>query len=109
VTPEDIREILKERTPVVIATDWIGGGSNGLLLNLNDPVTHDFQFAYGSGSRWLHEQEALRLGLEATTIVTGGVAHDLDTTEDFRALIASGRKIPDWLRTLPIPHQETRV
>lgn len=32
----------KERTPVVIATDWIGGGSNGCLLNLNDPVTHDF-------------------------------------------------------------------
>ena len=32
---------------------------------------------------------------------------DLDTAEDFNALIASGRNLPDWLRALPIQLQET--
>lgn len=107
VTPGDIRAVAAETAPVVIATDWIGGGSNGLMLDLVNPRTHEFTFAYGADSRWLHEAEALRLGLEPTTIVTNGVAYDLDTVEDFRALIASDREIPDWLRALPIQYQET--
>lgn len=107
VSPDDIRSIAAQPAPVVIATDWIGGGSNGLMLDLSNPRTHEFTFAYGPDSRWLHEAEALRLGLEPTTIVTNGVAYDLDTVEDFRALVVSNRELPDWLRALPIQHQET--
>ena len=105
--PDDIRLIAAESAPVVIATDWVGGGTNGLLLDLNHPGTHEFRFAYGSGSRWLHEAEANRLGIQPATVVTGGVAYDLDTAEDFKALIASARDLPDWLRALPIQLQET--
>lgn len=107
VTSEDIRGLCAETAPLVIATDWLGGGSNGMLLNLENPLTHEFNFAYGPGSRWLHEAEANRLGLESSTAVIGGVAYDLDTAEDFTALIASGRELPEWLQALPIQQQET--
>jgi 2-phospho-L-lactate guanylyltransferase len=104
--PDDVRRFAEESAPVVIATDWTGSGTNGLMLALDDPRTHEVVFAYGPGSRWLHEAEAQRLGIASTTVVIEGVAHDLDTVEDFSAILATGRVLPPELSTLPVLQQE---
>lgn len=106
VSAGDLRDLAQESAPVVIATDRVGAGTNGLLLRLDYPETHEFRFVYGPDSCRLHLEEATRLGLEPVAAVIGGLALDLDTAEDFSALLASDRAIPDWLRALPIQPQE---
>ena len=106
VSPDDLRNLVAESAPVLIATDWRGAGTNGLMLRLDRPETHEFRFTYGAESHRLHLSEATRLGLEPVTALISGVALDLDTAEDFTALLASDREMPDWLRALPIQPQE---
>ena len=109
VSAGDLLELARAFAPVVIATDRSGAGTNGLMLRLDHPATHEFRFAYGPESCRLHLDEANRLGLESVASVIGGLALDLDTAEDFSALLASDRAIPDWLRALPIQVQEIRA
>jgi 2-phospho-L-lactate guanylyltransferase len=70
------------RARVAIAPDRRGSGTNGLYL----PAALDFSFRFGNGSRSLHEAEARRLGIEPAIVSRPGLAADLDTPADLRAL-----------------------
>ena len=100
IEADDIDAIALETSPVVIASDRHGNGTNGLLLDLRFPETHEFRFAYGAESARLHSDEAGRLRLAATVRQYGGVAFDLDTVEDVDELRAMQKQLPEWLATL---------
>ena len=100
IDADDIGTIAREASPVVIATDRHGNGTNGLLLDLRVPETHEFRFAYGAESARLHSDEATRLRLPAISRQFGGVAFDLDTVEDVDELRAMQKQLPEWLATL---------
>jgi len=97
LTPDDVRLLASNPTAVVIATDWHRTGTNGMLLRFDEEGARQFTFQYGPESGHLHAAEADRLGLRVATVVIDGLAIDLDTPEDFDALAASGRNLPDWL------------
>ena len=100
IEADDIATIAHGTSPVVIATDRHGNGTNGLLLDLRVPEPQEFQFSYGADSARLHSDEAKRLRLAATVRQYGGVAFDLDTVEDVDELRAMQRQLPEWLATL---------
>ena len=100
IEADDIEAIALEALPIVIATDRHGNGTNGLLLDLRVPETHEFRFAYGAESARLHSDEATRLRLPAISRQFGGVAFDLDTVEDVDELRAMQKQLPEWLATL---------
>lgn len=100
IEADDIEAIALEALPIVIATDRHGNGTNGLLLDLRVPETHEFRFAYGAESARLHFDEATRHRLPAISRQFGGVAFDLDTVEDVDELRAMQKQLPEWLATL---------
>ena len=96
LTGEDVRHLVEREAPVVLAPDHHGTGTNALLLRLGDDADGAlaFRFRFGPGSYARHVAEARRLGLRVETSLGDGTAFDLDTPEDWRALIGTGRWQP---------------
>lgn len=109
LTVQDVRELGRRSSPVVLASDSAGRGTNGLLLNqerLLHPASgalsgmhliSDFAFRFGTGSLRKHVDAAARLGTPAEIVLARGTGHDLDTPEDWRFLDPGTR---EWL----LPH-----
>ncbi len=70
------------RGGIAIAPDRGGTGTNGLYV----AGDLDFTCRFGVHSRARHEAEARRLGIEPALVVRPGLATDLDTPDDLRAL-----------------------
>jgi 2-phospho-L-lactate guanylyltransferase len=66
---------------VTIVTDHCGDGTNVLVA----PTGLDFRFAYGPGSRFRHEGEARRLGIECHVVTDSPWRFDIDEPEDLTA------------------------
>ena len=96
LTGDDVRHLVEREAPVVLAPDHHGTGTNALLLRLGDDADGAlaFRFRFGPGSYARHVAEARRLGLRVKTSLGDGTAFDLDTPEDWRALIGTGRWQP---------------
>ncbi|MCA5894414.1 NTP transferase domain-containing protein [Isoptericola sp. NEAU-Y5] len=77
-------------TPVVVATDRHGSGTNLLLV----PAVSPFRFRFGTGSRAAHLAEAARVGLPGVVVRRPGTAADLDTIDDWGELPPAARS---WL------------
>lgn len=103
---DDIHELSRRSSPVVLAADWAGRGTNGVLLN-QKPSPHvspgavaasnvvaDFVFRFGTGSLGKHLDEAARLDAPAEIVLTRGTGQDLDTPEDWKLLDSGARA---WL------------
>ncbi|CAA9558492.1 MAG: hypothetical protein AVDCRST_MAG43-1674 [uncultured Thermomicrobiales bacterium] len=109
LTVDDVRELGRRSSPVVLASDWAGRGTNGLLLNeerlpraasgsaASVNLISDFAFKFGTDSLPKHVEEAARLGAPAEIVLGRGTAHDLDTPEDWKLLDPAAR---EWL----LPH-----
>ena len=82
--PEHVRALVAQESPVVIATDRHGTGTNGLLLRA--PLAEAFTFCFGEQSALRHIAEADRLGLHVARVETPGTAFDLDTPDDWASL-----------------------
>lgn len=80
----DIRKLVQNSAPVVIAPDQRGAGTNALLLRGERRA--DFSFQFGPDSHQRHISEATRLGLATSTSHSPGTSFDLDTPEDWRLL-----------------------
>lgn len=106
---DDVHELDRRSSPVVLASDWAGRGTNGLLLNeVRSPhaavggvadvnLIPDFAFRFGTDSLSKHVDEAARLGAPAEIVLGRGTGHDLDTPEDWKLLDPAAR---EWL----LPH-----
>jgi len=88
LTPDDVRAVLAQDAPVVVASDRLGSGTNLLALA---PGTGEFRFRFGPDSRAAHVAEAERLGLPAVVVQRPGTAVDLDTVDDWGELPAPVR------------------
>ncbi|MEV8179156.1 2-phospho-L-lactate guanylyltransferase [Cellulosimicrobium funkei] len=112
LTTADVAALLAEDTPVVVATDRVGAGTNLLVLGSpasapssttavsgtgagrqeprarpdGGPGGGGFRFRFGPGSRAAHVAEAERLGLRAVVVQRPGTAVDLDTLDDWGEL-----------------------
>ncbi len=86
VTAGDIDTLvdLGRRGGFALATDAAGTGTNALYVAPPAP----FRFQFGPGSRFLHMQEAVRLGLGAELLRTAGLELDVDGPSDLGELIA---------------------
>ena len=82
IVPDDIRSMAARSEPVVLGPDRRGEGTNALLLRLAGRGI-EFTFAFGDGSLARHLQEARRLGLNAASHDSPGIAFDLDTPDDW--------------------------
>lgn len=88
LTSADVRALVTTPTPVVLATDRAGTGTNALVLAAG---SDDFRFRFGPGSLAAHRTEAVRLGLADTVVRRTGTSVDLDTAADWLALPAPVR------------------
>jgi 2-phospho-L-lactate guanylyltransferase len=88
--PADVRHVFAVPAPVVLAPDRHETGTNALLLRFGKHrgATERFAFQFGAGSAGRHGAEARRLGLPFETVSTPGTALDLDTPEDWQAVLA---------------------
>jgi 2-phospho-L-lactate guanylyltransferase len=82
--PADVTALLRARQEarVVLAPSKDGAGTNALAL----PGRRRFTPAVGAGSRVAHRREAALRGLEVIEVVRPGLAFDVDTPDDLRAL-----------------------
>ncbi|MBA3642692.1 MAG: 2-phospho-L-lactate guanylyltransferase [Chloroflexia bacterium] len=87
ITAHDVRGLVMEETPVVLAPDRHGVGTNALRLRLTEPASADFRFQFGRDSLHRHRVEAERLALGVVSRSAPGTAFDLDTADDLRALL----------------------
>jgi len=87
ITAHDVRSLATEQSPVVLAPDRHGAGTNALLLRLGERQSASYQFQFGPGSYQRHLAEAARLDLDVATRRAPGTAFDLDTPDDLRALL----------------------
>lgn len=87
----DLQCMVRPDAPVVIATDRHAQGTNGLLLRMRAPATHQFAFAFGPDSHDLHITEADRLQLEHEIVQTHGLSRDIDWPQDWHDLPADVR------------------
>jgi len=78
-----------------LATDAAGTGTNALYVR--PPVP--FRFQFGPGSRFLHMDEAARVGLAGELLHVGGLEFDVDGPSDLGELLA--RDLPRY-RSLPL-------
>lgn len=85
LTPEDVRLLIAESAPAVIARDRHETGTNALVLDLNGPAAH-MPFTFGSRSAASHIAALERLGLDWSAVDTPGLRHDLDTPDDWDVL-----------------------
>lgn len=83
---DDVRAVLAEQSPVVVATDRLGQGTNLLALGPRAEHVSSYRFRFGHGSRAAHLAEAERLGVRAALVQRPGTATDLDTIEDWAEL-----------------------
>jgi 2-phospho-L-lactate guanylyltransferase len=90
LTPADVREVVTVAAPVVLAPDRHERGTNALLLRFGAPhaATERFAFHFGVDSAIRHAAEARHLGLPFAIVSTPGTAFDLDTPEDWHALLS---------------------
>lgn len=111
---DDIHELSRRSSPVVLAADWTGRGTNGILLN-QQPSLHassgsahalnviaDFAFRFGTDSLGKHLDEAATLDAPADIVLSRGTGQDLDTPEDWKLLDPGARA---WL----LPHDPSMV
>lgn len=87
---DDVRELGNRSSPIVLASDRSGRGTNGLVLNQHrapgvNLITR-FPFQFGTDSLSKHADEGARLGVPVELVLTRGTGHDLDTPEDWKAL-----------------------
>ena len=81
VTPGDLgRLAAASERAIVLAPDRHGTGTNAISLPL--PAARNFGFGYGPGSFARHCAEAARLGLAVETVVSDGLARDVDEPAD---------------------------
>ncbi|MDQ3044255.1 MAG: 2-phospho-L-lactate guanylyltransferase [Chloroflexota bacterium] len=90
LTPGEVRNLIRRDAPVVLAPDRHGTGTNALLLRLRARTAGTnplFPFQFGPDSYRRHVEQAHEIGLEVATAVMRGTAFDLDTPDDWRALL----------------------
>lgn len=92
VTSHEIGLLLMEDGEIVIVGDRDQNGTNGLRLPTR--LAEKFRFGMGQGSFAHHIAEARSLGINPLTVYQPGLAHDLDTPDDWRSLPAQTRA---WL------------
>jgi len=85
LSPGDLTTFSASDTPVTIATDEAGGGTNALLLDGTHAIAR-FPFQFGEGSRQRHVDAAIALGLASQTLRLPGLMRDLDTPADWDVL-----------------------
>ena len=78
--PDDVLALAGMASPIAVAPDRHGRGTNGLALDAG----LDFAFRFGSGSFAAHMAEAARLGVAAEAVDNPRLALDIDTPEDWR-------------------------
>lgn len=84
LTPDDVAALLgRPGSPLVLAPDRTGSGTNALVL---DPASAAFTFRFGAGSLAAHRAEAASRGWAAVEVDRPGTAVDLDTPQDWAAL-----------------------
>jgi 2-phospho-L-lactate guanylyltransferase len=85
LTVDDLAALMTSPSEVTLATDKAGTGTNALLLT-GQTAIETLPFHFGEGSRRLHEEGALALGLDSTTVSVPGLQDDLDTPDDWSTL-----------------------
>ena len=97
VTAADIDKLVESgrRGGFALATDAAATGTNALYVR--PPVP--FRFQFGPGSRFLHMEEAARVGLRAELLHVGGLEFDVDGPSDLGELLA---RDPPRYRSLPL-------
>jgi 2-phospho-L-lactate guanylyltransferase len=91
LTGDDVRNLVRRDSPVVLAPDRHGTGTNALMLRLGTGPDdgRDFAFHFGPDSYAKHVDEAHRLGLDVATSLSAGTALDLDTPDDLRRVLGA--------------------
>lgn len=84
LSQHEVSSLLLEEGRMVLVGDRDHHGTNGLRLPTD--WADQFEFAMGSRSFAHHIQEAHRLGTVPVTVYHRGLAHDLDTPDDWLAL-----------------------
>lgn len=84
VTHHEIDDLLHEEGTIVLAGDRDQEGTNGLRLPTR--FADSFTFGMGTHSFVHHLAEARLHGAAAITVYHRGLAHDLDTPDDWNAL-----------------------
>ncbi len=97
VTAADIDTLVESgrRGGFALATDAAGTGTNALYVR--PPVP--FRFQFGPGSRFLHMDEAARVGVGAELLRIGGLEFDVDGPSELGELLA--RDAPRY-RSVPL-------
>ena len=90
----DLRRLAGNPAPVVISPDRHGTGTNALLLRF-DGGGGTFAPRFGEGSAAAHRAEAAARGLDASIAAVPGIAFDLDTPEDWWALLDIAPDVAD--------------
>lgn len=87
---DDIRELGSRSSPIVLASDRSGRGTNGLVLNQHRApgpnLIARFPFRFGADSLGKHVDEGAHLRVPVEVVLTPGTGHDLDTPEDWKVL-----------------------
>ncbi len=81
---DDIESVLLEDGQIVVVGDRDHQGTNGLRIPTD--WADSFSFSMGEGSYQRHLLEAVRNAVVPVTIYSPGLAHDLDTPDDWYAL-----------------------
>lgn len=108
--PREVRALHAVDADVVLATDRIGLGTNAITLR-GRRALESFQFHFGVDSLGLHRAEAMREGLPVAQVDLPGVAHDLDTGEDWAILSRETQRQllePSQATTSSITHRAGR-
>lgn len=86
----EVTSLLLEEGRMVLVGDRDHEGTNG--LRIPTAWADQFEFAMGPQSFTHHIQEARRMGTVPVTVYHRGLAHDLDTPDDWLALPAKVRE-----------------
>lgn len=92
LSSSELGDMFAIRSPVVIAPDRHGTGTNALLLRAAAGFEiRAFHFKFGAASFTRHESEARRLEQEPAISRAPGTMFDLDTPEDLLTLLKDDR------------------
>lgn len=92
VSSQEIELLLLEEGDIVIGGDRDQNGTNSIRVPTR--LAGRFRFGMGQGSFHHHLAESRSLGMIPLTVYQPGLAHDLDTPDDWRSLPAQSRA---WL------------
>ena len=92
IDADDIRTLAEADGTLVVASDRGDGGTNAIRLDLRSPLASRFRFRMGPASLAHHIDEASQLSEPANVILLPGVAHDLDSPEDWADLTSSRQR-----------------